>query len=809
MNQNDLNNLWEKINSDLDENDEIEIDDYLKQKGYEDSKLSKLSDYAQNLINHTFDKTDLSDEELHSKYKIIKQIDSGGQSDIYLAERSDGVYQQTVVIKFISGQFEHSALKQQFLQEMQILADLHHPGVVTIIDGNITESGHPWLVLEYINSFHIDHYVKKYDLSLETVVKLVMDLSETLQFVHNRKVYHKDIKPANILIKTINGEPYPVLIDFGIAMQQENHSSLNFGTRGFSAPEQLQGKDIDQRTDLYALGMLFGHLLLSNVQEKLDIKQPSQMYQALKQNNIPAEIQKIVRMLTEEKPVQRYQSAFSLRSDLNQWQLGFPLSFDNHKLSAVFKKSVKRHPWVSLGLVLAFISVVLFTVKYTNDIKHLQQLTVAEKHNTDELMNYMLDELYEKLERIGRIDVLQNVAEKSVEHLEKQDPLTLDEAGHRQSAKAYINTGRVFDYMEHSERAQSMFQKADEQLKLAQKSGADPLNLYPLLAKLKVYQSQVQSSEGQEHSTAEALSEAVNTMDKLLLLAPKSSQMTLWEASLELGYHLMEYAKQEQAMHQISKTIEIAHNQLELYPKDANWLYANSHSYQMKAWYELDFGELIKGIEDTLTAIKYAQASIKQDQEDLKKQNNERILHNQLAFFYLEDQQLEKAKLTALRAIELGNALKLKAPFNQEYEREQAYSFSTAGEIFQRKDEYRNALEYYQKGLTISKRNYTEDPSNYSAANDLAVDSLLVAGLQLLLNNEKAAYNLFEEVESMMEKVHHAESNNKYYAHTLLVAKLHMKKYDEAKPLFELAKANDMVDGIIENLLNKHQLKWH
>lgn len=806
MSQDDLEKLWQQIDAELDQDEDIDFDSYLKQKGIENSDLNSLSHQAQNLINSTFVDNELTDEQLHSKYKIIEQIDSGGQSDIYLAERSDGVYQQTVVIKVISGQFEHSALKQQFLQEMQLLADLRHPGVVTIIDGNITEKGQPWLVLDYIDGPHIDTYCIQNQLNTANVVNLMLSLCDTLHFIHQQGVLHKDLKPSNVLVKQMNGVPYPVLIDFGIAMAAGDEIELNFGTRGFSAPEQIAGEKIDQRSDLYSLGVLFGRLLLKNDAQGLGANDELDLHHALRRSQIPKDLQKVVFKLTAPEKSKRYQSANALRSDLNQWQMGFPLSFDNHKLSKATAKAVKRHPWVTLGLLLALASAVFFTIKYTRDIQHLQELTIAEKNDTDELMNFMLDDLYENLERIGRIDVLQSVAEKSVDHLGKQDPLTLDEAGHRQAAKAYINTGRVFDYLEQSDRAQEMFVAADRHLKQAKQAGADPLDYYPLLANLKVFQSQVLSSEGQEQITEQVLTEAIDAMTQLLVLAPESSQTALWEANLELGYHLMEYAKAEQAQKQTNTTIAIAADQLNKHPEDAGWLYANSHSYQMKAWYEFDFGELEQGTTDTIKAIEYAQASIAQDPEDLKKLNNERILHNQLAFFYLENQQVEQAKTAILTAIELGDALKLKAPFNQEFEREQAYSFSTAGEIYQTQDNLDNALNYYLQGLAISKRNYDKDPDNYSAANDLAVDSLLVAGLQRQLGQQQSADELFAQVEAMMDGVHQAEPNNKYYAHTLLVAKLHLKKFDEAKPLFELAKNNDMVDGVIEALLEKHGL---
>ncbi len=808
MKEQDLQQLWREIAADLDQDEDIDLDQYLQQKGINHKPVDSLNKQVQHLIEDTFTVSELTEEQLQSKYKITQQIDSGGQSDIYLAERSDGVYQQTVVIKFIAERFDQTALKQQFLQEMQLLADLRHPGVVTIIDGNITDEGQPWLVLEYIDGPHIDQYCQQQQLDTQEVVGLMMNLCETLQFVHRREVLHKDLKPSNVLVKLINGVPFPVLIDFGIAMIADDQVELNYGTLGFSAPEQVAGERVDQRSDLYALGMMFGYLLLQSKGQTIEINDAMAIHKALKISHVSNDLQKVILKLTEPEKNNRYQSADALRSDLNQWQLGFPLSFDSHRISAVFKKIIKRHPWVTVALLVVLGSAVFFTAKYTRDVQQLQQLTVAEKNATDELMNFMLDDLYENLERIGRIDVLQSVAEKSVAHLGAQDPQTLDQAGHFQSAKAYMNTGRVYDYLEQAVTAQEMFSAAEKHLKLAQDGQANSAEYYALLAKLRVYESQVLQSAGQEQANEKVLLEAIDAMQHLQQNETDFDLQTLWEARLELSYHLMEYAQEERAREQINQTLELAKAQLAIDPKDADWLHANSQSLQLKAWFELDFGELNQGIKDTVAAIEFAEDSIDQDPEDIKKQHNQRILFNQMAFFHLEAGDKEAAKKAVLTAIKLGNNLTLKAPFNQEFEREQAYSYSTAGEVFQSEGDLIVALMYFQQGLDISQKNYEKDPHNYSVANDLAVDSLLVADLLQQAKQQVAAESLFIRVDKLMTPVHLAEPNNKYYAHTLLVTKLQLKQFEAAKRLFDLAVENDVVDTVVENLLAENELNW-
>jgi tetratricopeptide (TPR) repeat protein len=554
--------------------------------------------------------------------------------------------------------------------------------------------------------------------------------------------------------------------------------------------------------------MLLGCLLLK-LQPSTDYhhshnKSRQNMLNALKQAGINADLQQVIGKMVAKMPENRYQTAETVRSDLNLWQSGYPLSFNSHQLHRVLFKSIKRQPITAMAILLAIFMALFFTFKYTRDTHHLQQLTIAEKNATDELMNFMLDDMYENLERIGRIDVLQKVAEKSVAHLGQQDPLTLDESGHQQATQAYINAGRVFDQLEQSEQAENLYQSAEKHLNAIQQ---DPVIYHQLMAELKVHQAQVFISAGQQQKTQKALQQAIDAMHVVLTSEPNSDATHLWEAHLEMAYHLMEYAESDLALEHINQSIQLATDDNRQQNKTAHWLYSESHSYQAKAWYELDFGSLTVGVADVEKAISAAEKSVELDPEDIKKQHNVRILYNQLSYFYLENKQPNAAQKAALIAIDQGRALKLKAPFNQEFERELAYSYSTAGEIYQSNDNLDEALDYYQLSREISIRNYEADKQNYSNANDLAVDSLLIGSILQQLGQTEDATKMFTETEQMMDSIHNAEPNNKFYAHSLLVAKLQLKKFNEAKVLFELTQSNDMVDSSIEHLLEKNNLQ--
>ena len=217
-----------------------------------------------------------------------------------------------------------------------------------IIDADVTQTKdgteQPWLVLEYISGQHIDEYCSTNKLRNRDIAKLIISLCDTLDFVHQRGIIHKDIKPSNILIKPINNVPYPVLIDFGIAQEQtdKDNNQLIFATYGYSSPEQVQNNRPDHRSDIYSLGVVLFQLLSGK--DEFDIKKFNEnRKQSILKSDIPKDLKEIVLKCVQKNPQQRYDSVAMLRNDLNNWLMDFPLSFNNNKLSHIFVKSIKRN----------------------------------------------------------------------------------------------------------------------------------------------------------------------------------------------------------------------------------------------------------------------------------------------------------------------------------------------------------------------------------------------------------------------------------------------------------------------------------
>ncbi len=202
-------------------------------------------------------------------YTLISPIGEGGMGAVWLAKRSDGRFQRRVAVKFLRFAVAGKGTAERFQREGRILGQLAHPHIAELIDAGVTQSGEPYLVLEYVEGEHIDEYCDRRTLDVETRVKLFLDALNAVAHAHANLIIHRDIKPSNVLVRK---DGQAKLLDFGIAkllgddelggassmLTQENGGAL---TLQFAAPEQLTGDPVTTASDIYSLGVLLYILL--------------------------------------------------------------------------------------------------------------------------------------------------------------------------------------------------------------------------------------------------------------------------------------------------------------------------------------------------------------------------------------------------------------------------------------------------------------------------------------------------------------------------------------------------------------------
>jgi len=194
-------------------------------------------------------------------WRATRPIGRGGMGEVWLGERADGLFAKQVAIKFIRD--DRPELARHIESERRVLAALHHPGIVRLLDAGTTADGHPFLVTDYIDGVALDAWLAREQPDLQTRLRLFRQVAAAVAYAHERLVVHRDIKPANILVDQA-GQAH--LLDFGIARALAHEADAAQATQvaltpEFAAPELIAENSASVRSDVYALGGLLYFLL--------------------------------------------------------------------------------------------------------------------------------------------------------------------------------------------------------------------------------------------------------------------------------------------------------------------------------------------------------------------------------------------------------------------------------------------------------------------------------------------------------------------------------------------------------------------
>ena len=206
-------------------------------------------------------------------WQVDRLIGSGGMGEVWLARRTDGLYEGLAAIKLMRQAANDASANSRFAREGQLLGRLNHPNIARLLDAGVTESGERYLVLEYVDGERIDHYCDHHRLTVAQRVSLFIKVCGAVAHAHENLVVHRDLKPSNIFI-TAGGEVK--LLDFGVAklLADDAADASHAGaasdltrsggalmTPEYASPEQLSGGTVTTATDVYGLAMVLYGLL--------------------------------------------------------------------------------------------------------------------------------------------------------------------------------------------------------------------------------------------------------------------------------------------------------------------------------------------------------------------------------------------------------------------------------------------------------------------------------------------------------------------------------------------------------------------
>jgi eukaryotic-like serine/threonine-protein kinase len=263
------------------------------------------------------------------RYTILDEIGRGGMGAVYLA--FDTELQREVAIKVSNG-LPEADVERRLKGEARILAGLEHPGIVPVHDTGRLADGRLFYVMKRVRGATLTRYSEQM-LTLSERLGVFERICDAVNFAHARGVIHRDLKPDNVMI----GEFGEVLVmDFGLAraVAGPDERGAVLGTRGFMAPEQEQGRDVDARADVYALGAILSWLCEGS--------------------KVPRSLRSIGDRAMAAAPGDRYESAATLAADVARYRAG--LAVEAHRESWIERVGrFGRTYRVAILLVLAYI----------------------------------------------------------------------------------------------------------------------------------------------------------------------------------------------------------------------------------------------------------------------------------------------------------------------------------------------------------------------------------------------------------------------------------------------------------------------
>jgi len=313
-----------------------------------------IAEYKFNNLRHYIDMVILARMANPTKigrYQIKSELGRGGMATVYRAY--DPSFDREVAIKVLPREMLHDPqFRARFEREIKMVAGLEHPAIVPVYDVG-EEDGQPYFVMRLMLGGSLSDMISSGRIPLEETARIIGKIAQGLTYAHKKHVIHRDLKPDNILFDD-NGDPF--ISDFGVARLTESTSNLTgsgvIGTPAYMSPEQAQGIEIDNRSDVYGLGVIIYQMLSGQQPYSADtpmgvvVKHITEPVPEILNMipSLPFEVDVLIKKAMAKDKTKRYSTAVELAKALNMVAFGNEGDFTSTTTTGIRSGIYKASP---------------------------------------------------------------------------------------------------------------------------------------------------------------------------------------------------------------------------------------------------------------------------------------------------------------------------------------------------------------------------------------------------------------------------------------------------------------------------------